>query len=214
MEGLYDNSFDVRKKTYSELEQSMTSPTGFEPGFRKTVRWTLFTDGGIIILIGVFGALNPVLHSLSSPTIFGLGLLVSCFNYLVPYVALKNATLRPRWFMIIGVLNAAFGLLFLTRVGLILFRLPTLAGVWMIFMACARVYMAFENFKAGVGKWWITLTVSGYMVFAAAAMTSNVSDTVSIPSWSAMIVSGIFIINEGRKLFGERKPISSPQGEL
>jgi uncharacterized membrane protein HdeD (DUF308 family) len=181
----------------------MTSPASFEPGFRKAVRWTLFTDGGIIILIGALGALSAVLHLSSFPTIIGLGLLISGLNYLVPYVTLRKSTVRPRWFLYIGVLDVVFGTLFLTRVLLILFRLQWLIGTWMIFAACARACMAFENFRAKIGKWWITLTVGAYLLFAAAAMMSNTSDTVSITSWSAMIVSGVFIINEGRKLFGE-----------
>ena len=181
----------------------MKAAANFEPGFMKTVRWTLFTDGAIIILIGALGALYPILNSPSPPTAIGVGFLICGLNYLVPYISLKHSAIRPRWFIIIGVLNAVFGVLFLARVGLILFRLPVLAGIWMIFAACARAFMAFENFRSGVGKWWITLTVAAYLLFAAAAMMTNTADTVSIPSWSAMIFSGLFIINEGRKLFGE-----------
>ena len=181
------------------------NPGNLEPGFMKTVRWTLFTDGAVIIVIGALGALYPVLHSPSPPTTMGVGLLFSGFNYLVPYISLGKSTIRPLWLLLIGVLNVIFGVLFLARLGLILFRLPTLAGVWMIFAACARGCMAFLNFKSGIGKWWITLTVGAYMFFAAAAMMANTSETVSILSWNAMIVSGLFIINEGRKLFEEKK---------
>ena len=193
----------------------MKSPANFEPGFKRTVRWTLFTDGGIIILIGALGALNPVLRSPSPETAFGVGLLLSGFNYFVPYLSfffLKNSDIRPRWFIPIGVLNVVFGVLFIVRVGSILFRLPVLAGLWMIFAACARAFMAFENFRFGVRKWWITLTVGAYMLFAAAAMMANTGETISIPSWSAMIVSGMFIINEGRKLFGESKSAKRQKG--
>ena len=178
----------------------MNPDANFEAGFKKTVRWTLFTDGAIIILIGALGVLNPILNSPSPPTAIGLGLLVSGLNYLVPYISLKNSPIRPRWFILIGVLNAVFGVLFLARLGLILFRLPVLAGIWMIFAACARAFMAFENYRSGIKKWWMTLTVGAYFLFAAAAMMTNTADIVSIPSWSAMIVLGLFIINEGRKL--------------
>ena len=185
----------------------MTSPAGFEPGFRKTVRWTLFTDGVIIIVIGILGALlgalNQVLYLAYFPSVIGGGLLVSGLNYLVPYAALKKSTIRPRWFLFIGILNSIFGVLFLTRIVLLLFKPSILTGIWMIFAACARACMAFENFRAGVGKWWITLTVGGYMLFAAAVMMTNTSETVSIQSWISMMVSGMFIINEGRKLFKE-----------
>ncbi|MCL2683834.1 MAG: DUF308 domain-containing protein [Synergistaceae bacterium] len=189
----------------------MTPAADFEPGFRKTVRWTLYTDGVIVILMGVLGALYPVLHSPSPSTMMGAGLLVSGLNYLVPCISLKKSPVRPRWFLLIGVLNSLFGVLFLARVGLILLRFPVLAGIWMIFAACARGCMVFENFKAGVARWWITLTVGAYMLFASAAMMTNTSDTVSIPSWSAMIVLGIFIMNEGRKLFGAKKSVPPPQ---
>ena len=190
------------------------NPSGnFEPGFRKTVRWTLFTDGAVIILIGALGALYPVLRAPSPQTTIGLGLIVSGLNYLVPYFSLKNSPIRPLWFVIVGVLNTVFGVLFFARVGLMLFRLPILAGMWMIFAACARAIMTFENFRFGIGKWWITLTVGAYFLFASAAMMTNTTDAVSIPSWSAMIVSGLFIINEGRKLFEESKDVKISPAE-
>ena len=181
----------------------MTAHVRFEPGFKKTVKWTLFTAGGLIVLIGALGALSYAFPSITLPTVMGVGLLVSGLNYLVPYFALKNFPVRPKWFMILGIVDVVFGILFAARIWLVPFRFPTLAGIWMIFAACSRVFMAFENFRAKIGKWWITLVVSGYMLFAAAAMMANTTKDMSFPSWSAMIVSGVFIINEGRKLFGE-----------
>ena len=200
------NSYDSREKRRAIFQQPMNPDANFEPGFKKTVRWTLFTDGAIIILIGALGALGLFLQSPSlSKNTIGVGLLVSGLNYLVPYISLKNSPIRPRWFILIGALNAVFGVLFLTGVWRLLFKLQVLAGVWMIFAACARAFMAFENFKSGVGKWWITLTVGAYLLFAASTMLADTSEGVRFISWSAMIVSGMFIINEGRKLFGEEK---------
>jgi uncharacterized membrane protein HdeD (DUF308 family) len=132
----------------------------------------------------------------------GAGLIFSGINYFVPYLALKHSKIRPKWFMVLGALDAVFGILFLTGLGLIPFRFPTLVGIWIIFVACARVYMAFANFRAGVGKWWVTLTVSAYMVLASASMMANAADTISLLAWNALIVTGLFIVNEGRKLFG------------
>jgi uncharacterized membrane protein HdeD (DUF308 family) len=179
----------------------MTPDASFESGFKKTVRWTLFTAGGVIILVGALGALSRVFSIISPPSALGVGLIFSGLNYLVPYFALKNSKIRPKWLMVLGGVDAIFGILFLTRLGLLPFRLPTLIGLWIIFVACARVYMAFANFRAGVGKWWVTLTVSAYMVLASASMMANSADTASLLAWNALIVTGLFIINEGRKLF-------------
>ena len=182
----------------------MTSPESFEPRFRKSVRVTLFTEGAIVILIGVLGALNPLVGFPSPEVLIGLGLSLSGINFLIPYIVFKKSINRPRWFLLIGALNAAFGILFLTRILPLLFRPPILFGIWMVFAACARFSMAFENLRAGAGKWWISLTVGGYMLFAAAVMmTTNISRDFSIPSWISVIISGTFMINEGRKLYGE-----------
>jgi uncharacterized membrane protein HdeD (DUF308 family) len=181
----------------------MTADAEFQKGFKMTVRWTLFTAGAIIIVMGVLGALSPVFPAISPSFVMGCGLIVSGANYFVPYIALRAAPLRPRWFLVLAVIDAVFGVLFLTRIGLILFKLPILVGLWMVFLCCARFYMAYLNRKAHIPCWWITLTVCGYAALAAAAVMSNSSDSLSLFSWNAFIMTGLFMVNEGRKLFGK-----------
>jgi uncharacterized membrane protein HdeD (DUF308 family) len=181
----------------------MTVDAEFQKGFKKTVRWTLFTAGAIIVLMGVLGVLSPALPSISPSFVMGLGLIVSVANYFVPYIALRAAPLRPRWFFVLAAVDSVFGVLFLTRLGLLLFKFPTLLGIWMVFLGCARLYMTYLNYKAKIPCWWITLTVCGYAAVAAAAVMANSSDTLPLLSWNALVMTGFFIVNEGRKLFGK-----------
>lgn len=181
----------------------MTADAEFMKGFKRTVRWTLFTAGAIIVLAGVLGALSPVFKTISPPFVMGWGLIVSAANYFVPYIALRAAPLRPKWFLVLAAVDAVFGVLFLTGIGFFLFKFPTLVGLWMVFLGCARVYMTYFNYKANIPCWWITLTVSGYAAIAAAAVMANSSDSLSLLSWNALVMTGFFIVNEGRKLFGK-----------
>ncbi|MDR0654610.1 MAG: DUF308 domain-containing protein [Synergistaceae bacterium] len=187
----------------------MTAEDEFQKGFKRTVRWTLFTAGAIIVLIGVLGILSLMFLAISPSRVLGLGLIVSGLNYFVPYISLRKARLRPKWFLVLAAVDAVFGMLFLTRLGLFLFnnKFPILVGLWMVFLGCARIYMAYCNYKAKIPCWWITLTVCGYAVFAAATVM-NSSDPLrplSLPllSWGAFVMTGMFIVNEGRKLFGK-----------
>jgi hypothetical protein len=172
-----------------------------DPGLKKTFRWTLFTDGVIIILLGVLGALGRRFLAISPPKVMGVGLLIAGLNYFVPYAALKNSKFRPVWLVAFSVVYAAFGMLFLLGVGDLFFSLPVLTGLWMIFTACSRAYMAYSNFRAGIAKWWITVFSCAYMLFASSTMMSGAGQSMSLPSWIALIMTGVFIINEGRKLF-------------
>jgi uncharacterized membrane protein HdeD (DUF308 family) len=172
-----------------------------DPGLRKTFRWTLFTDGVIIIVLGVLGAIGRMFPAISPPVVMGVGLLISGLNYFVPYLALKNSKFRPMWLVAFGVIDVVFAALFLLRVGLLLFSLPILIGLWMIFVACIRVYMVYSNRRAGIAKWWITAVTCAYMAFASAAMMAGTAQSMSLLSWNALIMTGVFIINEGRKLF-------------
>jgi uncharacterized membrane protein HdeD (DUF308 family) len=181
----------------------MTADAEFRKGFKRTVRWTLFTAGAIIVLMGVLGALSPVLPAISTSFVMGWGLVVSGANYFVPYIALRASPSRPGWFFVLAVVDAVFGVLFLTRLGLVLFKFSALVGLWMVFIGCARVYMAYLNYKAHIPCWWITLTVCGYAAIAAAAVMANASDSLPLLSWNALIMTGLFIVNEGRKLFGQ-----------
>ncbi|MDR1510165.1 MAG: DUF308 domain-containing protein [Synergistaceae bacterium] len=173
-----------------------------DDGLRKTFRWTLYTDGAIIIVLGVLGALGRMFSAISPPTVMGVGLLAESLNYFVPYMALKNSKFRPVWLAAFGVIDVVFAALFLLRVGLLLFSLPVLIGLWMIFAACLRAYMAYSNRRAGISKWWITAVSCAYMIFASAAMMAGAAQPMSLLSWNALVMTGVFIINEGRKLFG------------
>ncbi|MDR1581102.1 MAG: DUF308 domain-containing protein [Synergistaceae bacterium] len=186
----------------------MTADAEFLKGFKKTVRLTLFTAGAIIVLMGVLGILSTVFPAISPAFVMGWGLIVSAANYFVPYITLRAAPLRPKWFFVLAVIDAVFGAiflvcLFLARFELVLFKLPALVGLWMVFHGCARLYMAYLNRKAHVACWWITLTVCGNAVFAAFTMMRNPSDSFSLFSWIPLVTMGIFIVNEGRKLFGK-----------
>jgi uncharacterized membrane protein HdeD (DUF308 family) len=172
-----------------------------EPGLRKTLRWTLFTDGGIIAVLGILGSAARVFDAISLPVVMGAGLFVAGLNYFVPYFSLKNSKFRPLWLVAFGVIDVVFGALFLLRVGLWLFSLPILIGLWMIFSACAKAYMAYANRRAGISKWWITAVSCAYMASASAAMMAATTQPMPLLSWSALIMTGVFIINEGRKLF-------------
>jgi uncharacterized membrane protein HdeD (DUF308 family) len=172
-----------------------------DPGLRKTFRWTLFTDGVIIIVLGVLGALGRMFPAISPSMVMGAGLLIDGLNYFVPYAALKNSKFRPIWLVAFGVVDVVFAAMFLFRVGLLLFSFPVLTGLWMIFAACLRAYMAYVNHRAGIAKWWITAVSCVYMVFASAAMMTGAAQPMPLLSWNALIMTGVFIINEGRKLF-------------
>ena len=172
-----------------------------DPGLKKTFRWTLFTDGVIIIVIGALGALGRMLPAISPPVVMGAGLLIASLNYFVPYAALKNSKFRPSWLVAFGVLDVLFAARFLLRAGLLLFSFPVLTGLWMIFAACLRAYMAYSNCRCGIAKWWITAVSCAYMLFASASMMTGAAQTMSLLSWNALIMTGVFIINEGRKLF-------------
>jgi uncharacterized membrane protein HdeD (DUF308 family) len=172
-----------------------------DPGLRKTLRWTLYTDGVIIIILGALGALARMFPAISLPTVMGIGLLIAGLNYFVPYLALKNSKFRPIWLAVIGVIDAVFAALFLLRIGLLLFSFPVLTGLWMIFAACGRAYTAYSNRRAGIAKWWITVASCAYMAFASAAMMAGAAQQMSLLSWNALIITGVFIVNEGRKLF-------------
>jgi hypothetical protein len=140
-------------------------------------------------------------QAISLPAVMGVGLLVAGLNYFVPYLALKNSKFRPVWLAAFGALDTVFAALFLSRAGLLFFSFPVLTGLWMIFAASFRAYMAYWNRRAGIAKWWITVISCAYMILASAAVMAGAGQPMSLMAWNAFIMTGVFIINEGRKLF-------------
>jgi uncharacterized membrane protein HdeD (DUF308 family) len=177
--------------------------------YNKTARWTCYTAGCIFILLGVLSVLHPFWAVASLAVLMGVGFLLSGVNSLVPHLSMKNAPERPKWLLPMAVVDIAFGLFFISHIGLAIFTLSTLVGVWAILGGLMRCYMAFHLRSSGVGRWWAPLISALLMIAVGALLFSNPFAAVI---WISVMVgltltgAGMLSIAEGKILYPpERK---------
>ncbi|MDR1965682.1 MAG: DUF308 domain-containing protein [Synergistaceae bacterium] len=173
----------------------------YDPALKKTVRWTLYTTGGIVALAGLFVAVSPMLALMSLSSLMGIGLLVSGVNHLVPYFSMRNSEFRPKWLLVSGVLDVIFGAVFISRLGLAILAFSTLAGLWAIFAACARAYMSYVNRAAGLEKWRASAASCALMALIALFLLAFPTMAVTFAG-AATSAAGVLIIAEGRIIYG------------
>ncbi|MDR3279271.1 MAG: DUF308 domain-containing protein [Synergistaceae bacterium] len=173
----------------------------YDPGINKTIRWTLYTAGGIFALVGIFAALHPAFAISAISTLVGVGLLISSANHVVPYFSLKNSPLRPRWLLASAVVDAIYGVVFVSPLGGKFFA--TFVGLWILFFACARVYMAYVNWVLRASKWWTTPACCVVMLIVAVFLLVN-PNIWMIFTGAALIGVGVLTIIEGRLLYPSR----------
>lgn len=175
--------------------------------FNKTARWTFYTAGAIFILLGVLSLLHPFLALVSVAVFMGIGLIITGINNLVPFFTMKGNPLRPKWLLPMGILDILFGFLFISRIGLAIFTLSTLLGLWVLLVGCLRLYIAYEIKSAGVTKWWWMLVSAVLMLLAAAVLLSHpVAAVLGVAMLTGLSLIGVgaLSIAEGRILYPAR----------
>lgn len=179
----------------------------------RTTRWTCYTAGGIFILLGAFSILHPFWAFASTAVRMGVGFLLSGLNNLVPYASMKDVAERPKWLLPMAVIDITFGLLFLSHIGLAVFALSTLLGVWVILGGFVRGCTAVQLRAAGVRKWWVMLTSAALAGVAGAFLLSN---PFTVPAWvdalvgATLIGAGLLSIMEGRTLYPPKAQANTP----
>ncbi|MDR1516124.1 MAG: DUF308 domain-containing protein [Synergistaceae bacterium] len=177
--------------------------------FNKTARWTFYTAGAILVFIGTLSILNPLITLISTAVSMGVGFLLAGANYLVPYFSMKKHPQRPKWFLLLGVADMLFGVLFITKIGLAILALSTLLGAWMLLTGALRLYASLLIRSTGAPKWWI-MTVSAVLTLILSfLLLSNptveglfLSTLVGV----SLVAAGALFIAEGRMIY-PAKPI-------
>ncbi len=172
--------------------------------FNKTARWTFYTSGAILILLGLVAFLNPMLSAVTLGVCMGIGFLLAGFNNLVPYFSMRDNPLRPKWLLPLAILDIALGALFLTRIGLALFTLSTLLGCWVFFVGAMRLWMSFQIKAMGNAKWWLMTASGALLLLCALVLLFNpfaAMFAVTLIVGFVLIVAGLLIIAEGKLIY-------------
>ncbi len=175
--------------------------------YLKSMRWTLFTTGGILILLGIVSCFHPLASLMSFAFFIGIGFVVAGINHLVPYFTMRGSSYRPSWLLPQGILDILLGVLMLTRIGLTTLMIPVLLGFWVMFMGVLRLYSSFQLKRAGLKKWWILL-ISGVLLLLCALMV------ISSPILGALLVTwliGAMFICAGAAAIAEGRLIYPPK---
>jgi uncharacterized membrane protein HdeD (DUF308 family) len=175
--------------------------------FNKIARWTFYTAGAILAIIGILAILHPLIALVSMAVSMGVGFLFTGANYLVPYLSMKNNPLRPKWLLPLGVVDIAFGALFITNMGLALLAISTLLGAWMLLAGCLKLYVSVGLKAAGTPKWWMMTISAALMIALSFLLLSHPAVEgffLAILTGVSLSVTGALIITEGRMIYPGR----------
>lgn|GEM_PF-1795264 len=179
--------------------------------FNKTARWTFYTSGVILIILGLLLLFNPMFSAVVLGVCVGIGFLIAGLNNLIPYFSMRGNPLRPRWLLPLGVLDVAVGFLFLTRIGLALFTVSVLLALWLLPVGLLRLWMAMEVRAAGNSHWWVTAASGVLLLLCAFVLFTNpfaAAFAVSFVAGVTLAVAGCVIIAEGKLVY---PPISGKE---
>lgn len=176
--------------------------------YLKSMRWTLYTTGGIFILLGIVSFFHPLASLMSLAFFAGIGFLVAGINHLVPYFTMRGSALRPGWLLPQGILDVLLGLVMLTKIGLTTLMIPILLGLWVLFTAVLRLVVSFRLRAAGLKRWWMMLISSVVLFLSSLVMLSSPIVGAFIITW---LIGGMFVC-AGFAIIAEGKLIYSPHG--
>ncbi|MDO4787253.1 MAG: DUF308 domain-containing protein [Fretibacterium sp.] len=170
----------------------------------KTMRWTLYFTGGLLVVLGLWAMTYPVEALMSLAFFLGIGFVVAGLNHLVPCFSLRGDPMCPRWMMLQGLLDLVIGVVMLTRIGLTAFMIPMLVAAWLCFTGLVRVATSFRLRSLGLRRWWWMLLNGLLLVLCAFAMAASPfvgGVSVALMMGSTLVVSGVLILIEARRTF-------------
>lgn len=175
--------------------------------FNKTARWTFFTTGAILVVLGVLSLLYPFVVLVTTAIFMGVGLLFCGLNHLVPYISMRNNPQRPVWMLPLAIVDIVVGVLFLSHIGLAIFTVTTLVGAWMLMTGGIRVFIAFKLKEAGAEKWWLMLASAILIMLVAGILLANpfvAGVAIALLTGASLIGMGVLVIMEGRTIYPTR----------
>ena len=171
---------------------------------KKTLRWTLYLTGGILIALGLWAMTYPVEALMSLALFLGAGFVLAGVNHLVPCFSLRGDPMYPRWMLIQGVLDLLIGVVMLTRLGVTAFMIPIMVACWFSFTGVVRIATSFRLKSLGFGRWWAMLLNGLLLVVCASLMLASPfvgGISVALLMGSAFVASGLLIVWEARGIF-------------
>ena len=171
---------------------------------KKTLRWTLYFTGGILIVLGLWAMTYPVEALMSLAFSLGVGFVLAGINHLVPCFSLRGDPMYPRWMLVQGVLDLLIGIVMLMRLGVTAFMIPIMVACWFSFIGVVRIATSFRLKSLGFGKWWAMLLNGLLLVVCASLMLASPfvgGISVALLMGSAFVASGLLIVWEARGIF-------------
>lgn len=166
----------------------------------KTARWTFYTAAVIFAILGVLSTLHPYWLVVSAPVFLGIGFLISGINCLVPYFSMKEHPERLNWLLPFGIVDITFGLFFISRIALSIFRPSTLVVAWILLQGLVRIYSLWRLKAAGLEKWWVMLVTSVSMIAASLLLFFKPADFGLWVGMPMLAVAGA-VYAEGRIMY-------------
>ena len=173
-------------------------------GTMKTLRWTLWFTGGVLIALGLWSMTFPMEALLSLALWLGAGVCLSGINYLLPCFSLRGEALSPRWFLFLGLMDLAIGGVMLTRLGLTAIMIPIVVSLWLAGAAVVRLVTCIRLRWLRLPGWWFMLLSSLTLLACACMMFFSpflAGISVVMVLAGALVVAGVLIILEGRVIF-------------
>lgn len=179
----------------------------------KTLRWTLYSTGVLLVLLGLCALRYPEEELLSFSPFLGTGLILCGVNELFPCFTLRGDPLWPRWLFFLGGLDLAFGGVMLLKLGLTSLMVPLFMALWFFLTALVRLFTSFRLRAFGLSGWRKTLA-NGFLtalcsaLLCASPFAAELSSSLVLAS--SLAASGLLVIFEGRSVFIWLFPGCSP----
>jgi len=167
---------------FREFEMIIIESSGFKPN-----KGLLFF-GILMILAGVWVALNPDAVLLATALYLGVAFLLGGIGYLSVF-----GTLKSGGFLALGLLDIIVGLVLITNLGVTAASLTVLLALWVVCVGVIQIAFAMDVRSAGLKSWTWTL-VSGIagLVFGVLILAHP-----AIGAFTISLMLGIYLILYG-----------------
>lgn len=153
--------------------------------------WVFLLRGLLFIVTGIYMIGSPGSSYVALGFFFGLVIFLAGIAELLPVITKRDTTNRG-WHLTVGIIDLLLGLLLMAHVGVGVFILRLMVGVWFVFRG-----MSLFSFSRLTGGSWV-LVLGGVLtvLFGLLILFNPVFGAMTIILWTAIafIVTGVFNI--------------------
>lgn len=158
----------------------------------KAIKGSYIAASIVYIIVGIVLLMFPEMSLKVVCSIFGAAILIFGLLKIFSYIRNKDIGFIGQFELALGIIFSVIGGFLLLKPDIILYMLPIIIGIYIIFDSLQNFKQALDLYKVSYSKWWMMMVLAIILAVLGIVIIVNPFETSTV---SVMFIGGIFVFN-------------------